>query len=61
MKIETKVKLAWKYRRYLWKYRNLIRHRRAIGAAVAVSAASVAAWFLIRAAGTSAPPTASNG
>jgi hypothetical protein len=34
-----KVQLGWKYRRPLWKYRNVIRHRRAIGwgaAAVAV-------------------------
>lgn len=27
----TKMKLGWKYRRPLWKYRKLIRHRRKIG------------------------------
>jgi len=36
----TKVKFAWKYRRPLWKYRSLIRHRREIAwAAVGLIAA----------------------
>lgn len=61
MKIETKLRLAWKYRRYLWKYRSVIRHRKAIGAAVAVGVAGLAAWFLIQASGTTSPSTASNG
>jgi hypothetical protein len=29
-----KIKFAWKYRRPLWKYRNLIRHRKPIAGAV---------------------------
>jgi hypothetical protein len=33
------LKLAWKYRGFLWRYRNVIRHRREIGA---VAAAGVA-------------------
>jgi hypothetical protein len=33
------VKLAWKYRGFLWKYRNVIRRRREIGAVAAASAA----------------------
>lgn len=61
MKTQTKLKMAWKYRRYLWKYRNVIRHRKAIGGAVAVGMAGLAVWFLIHATGTSSPSTASNG
>jgi len=30
-----KLKLGWKYRRQLWKYRKLIRNRRTIAAAAA--------------------------
>jgi hypothetical protein len=38
------VRLAWKYRRPLWKYRGLIRHRKEIlGAAVAAVAIGTAA------------------
>jgi hypothetical protein len=33
------IKLAWKYRGFLWKYRNVIRRRREIGAVAAASAA----------------------
>lgn len=48
MKITTrKVKFAWKYRRALWKYRNLIRHRREI-AGVAMGAAAITAAVLMR-------------
>jgi hypothetical protein len=47
MKLNARnVKLAWKYRHFLWKYRNVIRHRREIaGAAVALGA--VAAGLLL--------------
>jgi hypothetical protein len=39
MKINARnVKFAWKYRRALWKYRTLIRHRREIAGAFAVAA-----------------------
>jgi hypothetical protein len=61
MKTETKLKLAWKYRGCLWKYRRLIRHRRAIGAAAAAGVAGLAVWFLMHESGTSSPSTASNG
>jgi hypothetical protein len=40
----TKLKFGWKYRKYLWRYRNVIRHRKAIGLAVAGTA--VAAGIL---------------
>ncbi len=43
----TKVKLAWKYRRQLWKYRGLIRHRREI-AGVAAAGVALAAAVLMR-------------
>jgi hypothetical protein len=33
------VRLAWKYRGFLWKYRNLIRHRREIGGMAAAAGA----------------------
>jgi hypothetical protein len=42
MKNTTKIKLAWKYRRPLWKYRSLIRHRKEI-AGVALAAAAIIA------------------
>jgi hypothetical protein len=31
MKITTKIRLAWKYRRAIWKYRKLYRYRRELG------------------------------
>jgi hypothetical protein len=37
-----KIKLAWKYRRPLWKYRKLIAHRREIAGAAIVGAAMLA-------------------
>lgn len=43
-----KMKFAWKYRRVLWKYRNAIRHRRAIGAATLAAACGVGAMMLVR-------------
>ncbi|MBZ5584806.1 MAG: hypothetical protein LAQ30_21870 [Acidobacteriia bacterium] len=42
----TKVRLAWKYRRQLWKYRGIIRHRKEIAGAAATGAALAAAMFL---------------
>ena len=41
------VKFAWKYRRALWKYRYLIRHRREI-AGVAIAAAALGGAILLR-------------
>jgi hypothetical protein len=43
-----KVKLAWKYRRPLWKYRKLVAHRREIAGAVIAGAAVLAAICLHR-------------
>jgi hypothetical protein len=40
------VRLAWKYRGFLWKYRNVIRHRREIGA-VAVAGAAIGLGMLL--------------
>ena len=37
-----KLELAWKYRRPLWKYRNLIRYRKQILFAAAVGVGVVA-------------------
>jgi hypothetical protein len=46
MKINARnVKFAWKHRRALWRYRNLIRHRRAI-AGWAVAGAALAAGLI---------------
>lgn len=48
MKINTRnIKFAWKYRRALWKYRNLIRHRREI-AGFAAAGATIAAGLLVK-------------
>ena len=41
------MKIAWKYRGMLWRYRNVIRHRRQIGG-VALAAGAVAAGMLLR-------------
>jgi hypothetical protein len=41
------VRLAWKYRGFLWKYRNLIRHRREIGG-VAVATGAIALGIAVR-------------
>jgi len=47
MKITRRnVKLAWKYRHFLWKYRRLIQHRREI-AVVAMTCAAVGAGVLL--------------
>jgi len=49
MKINARnVKFAWKHRRSLWKYRNLIRHRREIGGVVLAGAAIAAASLFAR-------------
>jgi len=48
MKINARnVKLAWKYRRALWKYRGVIRHRQEI-AAVALAGVAIATALLLR-------------
>jgi hypothetical protein len=48
MKITTrKLKLGWKYRKYLWKYRGLIRHRREI-MGLALGCAAVGAGMLVK-------------
>ena len=39
----TKIRLAWKYRRQLWKYRSWIRHRKEIMGIAAACAAIGAA------------------
>jgi hypothetical protein len=41
------VRLAWKYRGFLWKYRNLIRYRREI-CGVAAAGSAIAAVFIAR-------------
>ncbi len=49
MKINARnVKLAWKYRRALWKYRNVIRYRKEIGALAIAGVALGAAAVLTR-------------
>jgi hypothetical protein len=50
MKITMRrIRLAWKYRRPLWRYRAVIRHRREIaGAAAAGLGAAALATFLVR-------------
>jgi hypothetical protein len=37
----TKIRLGWKYRKPLWRYRGLLRHRKVL-AAGAVAAAFIA-------------------
>jgi hypothetical protein len=49
MKINVRnVKFAWKHRRQLWRYRNLIRHRRAIMGWAAAGAAVAAGVMFTR-------------
>jgi hypothetical protein len=43
----TKMKLAWKYRRPLWKYRKVIRHRNKIGG-LTLAMAMIGAGILVR-------------
>jgi len=53
------VKFAWKYRRALWKYRGLIRHRKAIAGGALAAAGALAAVVLTRKArGMSGAPAA---
>jgi len=48
MKLNARnVKFAWKYRRALWKYRGVIRHRQQI-AAVAMAGVAIATALLLR-------------
>lgn len=48
MTTSTKLRLAWKYRAPLWKYRKLIRHRKKIAAGLLTAGAvAVAAVVLI--------------
>ncbi len=44
----TKVRLAWKYRSQLWKYRKLIRRRKQIAALLAAGAGVAMAYFAYR-------------
>ncbi len=48
-----KVRFAWKYRKYLWKYRGVIRRRKEIAgwtaAGVALAAGGCAYWYIARA------------
>jgi hypothetical protein len=49
MKINARnVKFAWKYRRALWKYRGVIRHRREIAGGLAMAGAAIAALLIKR-------------
>ena len=48
MKTTTKLKLAWKYRRPLWKYRNVLRHRYDIAAVAATGLVMAFSWMLTK-------------
>ena len=49
MKINARsVKFAWKHRRSLWRYRSLIRHRRAIAGWAAAGAIMAAGFLAVR-------------
>lgn len=49
MKItKRKIQLGWKYRRVLWRYRNLIRHRREIASVAMAAGAMLAAGVLVK-------------
>jgi hypothetical protein len=43
-----KAKFAWKHRRALWKYRQLIQRRKQIAAGVALAAAAILASVLLK-------------
>jgi len=43
-----KLKLGWRYRRQLWKYRKLIRHRKEIAMAAAAGIGAIGAVLLLR-------------
>lgn len=47
MNTKTKMKIAWKYRKQLWKYRWAVRHRREI-AGWSLAAAAIAAGILLK-------------
>jgi len=46
MKTSTRMKLAWKYRRPLWRYRRLLRHRYEIAALAATGLAITMGWLM---------------
>jgi hypothetical protein len=46
----TKIRLAWKYRSQLWKYRKLIRRRRRVAALLAAGAGVAMAYYAYRSA-----------
>jgi len=46
MNTPRKLKIAWKYRKQLWKYRWAVRHRREI-AGWALAAGAIAAGILL--------------
>jgi hypothetical protein len=49
MKItRRRLKFAWKYRGWLWRYRSLIRNRRPIAAALVAAGAAFAAGALAK-------------
>lgn len=48
MKTRTKLKIAWKRRRQIWKYRWALRHRREIAGWSLAAAAIAAGIFLAR-------------
>jgi hypothetical protein len=50
MKITRKIRLAWKYRQAIWKYRKLYRYRRELGGlAIAGAVLGIAALLPHRA------------
>lgn len=46
----TKIRLAWKYRSHLWKYRKLIRRRKQVATLLAAGAGVAMAYFAYRSA-----------
>ncbi len=48
----TKIRLAWKYRSHLWKYRRIIRRRKQVAAILATGAGVAMAYFAYRSAPT---------
>jgi hypothetical protein len=44
----TKLRIAWKYRRQIWKYRKLIIYRKEIAGVLAATTAIIAAIALKR-------------
>jgi hypothetical protein len=46
----TKIRLAWKYRSHLWRYRKLIRRRKQVAAILATGAGAAIAYLAYRSA-----------